>query len=452
MKYEIADRLKVMVGRNGFLRDLQICRDDRIWTNYNPENLSENFMEIAYNKRYDKNDCNYRVFEWITKAITMAEQLTGLRGGNISGKQLYETVRKFVPDYVNETPTYLDAAASLKNEVRKAVQRSIEAKKQFLVSENPKAYSDMAALIGSADFDEALYAKAIWAHGEGLEEIKRTHIQNSAVIQGLFSEYDDLCHPESKTALKDALIQYSDSLRTLKEDVIFDEIIKTLAKIGKAEKPYLPERALKKVEKHLELARKYERNAHLALADSDASRIRDMEEYNVQIDALIGIEWQIENSGASEELREEYQKTLENVEQLREKFDPVKKASMRKEKLEKANEIAEKEISRLKKAREYQITVLDIFDAQIEAHDLTNSIRGRYQRTLKTAEELREKYVRLEENLHSEPENPEDGLKGLQELIAEQSRDFETIEEYFSNVFSIAEVESSWANTPPLGF
>ncbi len=433
MKMRLEDRFIEAINPHNYPMDLHMWLEGILWTSYNPERLSKKFMKIAENMLYDEDSCNYRLFEWIYETVKMAEQLTGLRGGNISGKQLYETVRKIVPDYENENPTYLDAAAALKGEVRKAVQRSIEAKKQFLVSEQPKAYSDMAALIG-ANFDEALYSRAIWAHSEELEEIEQSNIQNEGVIRALFKEYDDLCHPGSEAALKDALIRYNDSLCKLKEDVVFSEIARTLAKVGKAKKPYLPESALKQVEKHLEAARKHKSDIRSALADSEARRISDIEEYDIQMDALAGIEWQIEKSGSSEELREGYQKILARAEQLRESFDPVKKASIRKEKREKAAKDAKKEIIRLKKEYDYQLDVLDTFDAQIEAHGLTDGMRSRYLRVLGHAEGLHKRYEGMEGNLHSEPEDTEDGLKDLQELIVEQDRDFERIKKDLGKV------------------
>ncbi|VVB60138.1 Uncharacterised protein [uncultured archaeon] len=262
-------RFRTMVGRDSFLRDLQICKDPESWIDYDPEAMSEDFVKRAENGNYLENDCNYRFFKWVKKAINMSEWLSGLRGGNIPKEKLYESVRTFDPEYDKADITYKDAADALKKEVKKAIRRSIEAKKQFLISpENARLCADTRPFFEGSEISDVQLARVFWAYGEGFKEIYKEHAINRTTVNAIFEAYPEFCYDGARAALEDSLKQYNEVLLKLKTAVIADKAVKALAEAGKAEKDELSKQSMDSIKALYLKALEFDSAIELALIDA----------------------------------------------------------------------------------------------------------------------------------------------------------------------------------------
>lgn len=267
MEKDVLRRFQALVDTHGFFNDLQMCPCGfETLGGFDAEALAAELIGRADNGEYDEENCNYRPLKWIEKAIMMSERLIGTREGDVPAEEIGKTVHALYPGYGKKDVGFREARELLRGKIKKMVESSLKAKRHFLVfPENPQRWMEIRPFFeGYVSGDKEL-SRALWAYSDGFNKIDMAHAENRAAADAIFSSYPDFCHDEARTALRDALRQYNDTLRKMKIAALSGRIMRKFAELEEAQDSYPGGPANDLAKKLYFEARKHEKDALSAL-------------------------------------------------------------------------------------------------------------------------------------------------------------------------------------------
>lgn len=310
MEKDLTQRFRALVDTHGFFNDLQMCPCGfETLSGFDADTLAAELFGRADSGTYGEENCNYRVFKWIEKAIMMSERLIGTKEGDVPEEQVYKTIRALYPEYGKKEVGFKEAEALMRGKIKGMVKSSLEAKRHFLVfPENPKRWNEVRQFFSGYVIKEKVLSRALWAYSDGFNKIDKAHTENVAASKALSGTCAEIFE-ESGAPLKDALIQYADTLRKLQMAALSDVMVKKLHETGGSEAPQLSDSAMELVAEMCFDARKHEIDAMLAIPRKDCR-----EEHKQKLGEISALENEMLESSPTDEIRQKYLGLLKDAE------------------------------------------------------------------------------------------------------------------------------------------